>query len=55
MDGLDRFAKSIQFITIINYLNLCDTYLLLNRKVNRRYGVIECDPLVRDGLDRTVS
>jgi hypothetical protein len=26
----------------------------LNRQ-SRRYGVIKCDPLVRQGLDRTVS
>lgn len=28
---------------------------LCGRKNSRRYGVIECDPLVRQGLDRTVS
>lgn len=26
-----------------------------NRKTGKKYGVIECDPLVLKGLDRTVS
>ncbi|XP_078171359.1 DNA-directed RNA polymerase 1B, mitochondrial-like [Carex rostrata] len=29
------------------------TLVLNNQKINRRYGVIECDPLVRQGLDKT--
>jgi hypothetical protein len=29
--------------------------LHLDRKSSRRYGVIECDPLVRKGLEKSVS
>lgn len=28
---------------------------LYNRKSGRKYGVIECDPLVRKGLEKTVG
>ena len=30
-------------------------FFSLIRKTSRRYGVIECDPLVRRGLEKTVS
>lgn len=25
------------------------------QKIKKRYGVIECDPLIRSGLDKSVS
>lgn len=49
-------------ITLVFLLSLSLSHIminvlsvLLNSKGSRRYGVIECDPLVRRGLEKTVS
>jgi hypothetical protein len=36
-------------VVILNHILIC------RQKIVKNYGVIECDPLVRMGLDKTVS
>lgn len=61
---LRTVAKEQQYEPLLSYsafyFYLVQKFLIinisfLNRKNSRRYGVIECDPLVKQGLDRTVS
>ena len=42
-------------LTLSLSLSLITSAIFLNRKTNRRYGVIECDPLVHKGMEKTVS
>lgn len=42
-------------LCFVSYIFFVPIHLLDERKTSKRFGVIECDPLVRQGLDRTVS
>lgn len=41
--------------SFLSQINFSNANFSLNRNTSRRYGVIECDPLVLKGLERTVS
>lgn len=46
---------TLVFLLSLSHIMINVLSVLLNSKGSRRYGVIECDPLVRRGLEKTVS
>ena len=48
-------GKPLSCLPLLPHYFECVCVFCFYRKFSRRYGVIECDPLVRKGLERTVS